>query len=364
MLSKKGLTLLADLISQKTIDGNKTAQKDALQIIANYLGSDFTCQTFSSNGYDSAIYLPKNGGQIDVLLSAHIDVVPAVDPLFTVKKREGRFSGRGVFDMKGPLVAMIEALHVFSKKQTNTHIGLLVTSDEEKGGVHGTRYFLENFSYKPKVVIVPDGGNNFDIAIEEKGVLNIELIAEGVNAHTGRPWEGINATHQLIETINQIIQLYPVGKKRDWQTTASVVAFESEYKANNIVPAYAKAKINFRYIKKDSPESILKAVRKISKSLNVTGHVSGTAIAVSPTAKPIRVFRDCVKKETGKLPKCIPYPSTCDARYFSDRSILPIITRPPGGGAHQDDEWISVDGINQFIRILVDFFEQSSRMKY
>jgi succinyl-diaminopimelate desuccinylase len=262
--------------------------------------------------------------------------------------------------MKGSLVAMIEALHIYSKKNTNIHIGLLVTSDEEKGGAHGTRIFLEKYHYKPKVVIVPDGGNDFDIAVEEKGVLSMELVAEGKNAHTARPWEGVNATHQLITVINQIIRLYPVGRKHDWQTTASVVAFESENKANNIVPALAKAKINIRYIKKDAPESIIKAIKKLSKKLTVTARVSGSAIAVPPDAKSIQVFRSCVKKQTGKMPKCIRYPSTCDARYFSDRSILAIITRPSGGGAHQDDEWVSVDGLSRFVRILVDFFERSS----
>ncbi len=361
MLSKDGLILLRELIKLKTVDGNKIEQKKALKMIANYLKTDFVCKYFSHNGYESALYLPKKFQNIDILLSAHMDVVPAPDNLFNVKKKGDKLIGRGTFDMKGPLVALVEALTIHCKNKDDINVGLLVTSDEEKGGLSGTNYFLNTFDYQPKVVIIPDGGNNFEIVTEEKGVLNIELTATGSHAHTARPWEGVNATSNLITAINKIIELYPVGTKKDWQTTASVVAFESENIANNVVPAFAKAKINIRNIGKDSPEAILKSIKKNCHNIIIKSKISGCAITIAPHTRQIKVFRNCVKNYTGKLPKLVNYSSTCDARYFTARSMLTIITRPPGGGAHQNDEWVSIDGLNKFTNILVDFLEQSSK---
>lgn len=360
MLSTKGLRLLRNLVQLQTISGNRLEQKKALQLICYNLPPIFSHRYFSNNGFSSGIFFPKGSNNIDILLSAHIDVVPASRSLFNLRKKKDILYGRGVFDMKGPLVALVEALTVFYKFPQHISVGLLVTSDEEKGGFSGTDFFLRAFHYKPKVAIVPDGGNNFEIVIEEKGVLNIELTHKGTAAHTARPWEGKNAAELLVKTVNKVLNHFPTGTANQWRTTAALTFLETETIASNTLSSYAKARINFRYIKNDSPKLILKTISHFDKKVDIKVRSRGDAVKLSSKTWPISLFREITKARLGRIVPLVKYPSTCDARFFAGRSIPTIITRPPGGGAHGEQEWVSLRGLGAFTEILIDFLKRAS----
>lgn len=361
MLSTNGLKLLHDLVQLQTTLGNRLEQKKALQIIHRNLPPIFFGRYFSNNGYDSGFFYPKANKKVDIILSAHIDVAPASKSLFNLRKKGDMLHGRGTFDMKGPLVSLVEALTLFYKLPQRISVGLLITSDEEKGGFSGTDFFLKTFSYQPKIAVVPDGGNNFEIVVEEKGVLNIELDHQGTAAHSARPWEGENAAELLVKTVNKVLNRFPAGTANQWRTTAALTSLKAESHASNILPACARARINFRFIKKDSTELILKTIRRFDNNVDIKAYLRGDAVKLSARAWPISLFREITKVHTGRLTPFIRYPSTCDARFFAGRAIPTIITRSPGGGAHGEQEWVSLRGLGKFTDILVDFLEQASK---
>lgn len=361
MLSSNGLGLLRELIQQQTTSGNRLEQKRALQVIRRNLPPIFAARYFSNNGFDSGFFSPKGSEKTDILLSAHIDVAPAPKNLFNLRKKGDKLYGRGTFDMKGPLAALLEALAIFYRFPQHISVGLLVTSDEEKGGFDGTDFFLKTFPYRPKAVIVPDGGNNFEIVIEEKGVLNVELFHQGTAAHSARPWEGKNAAEILVKTVNKVLNRFPAGTANQWRTTAALTSLEAESQVGNVLPARARARVNFRFIQKDSPELILKTIRRLDNKVGIKAYPRGDAVKLSARAWPTPLFRAITKAHIGRLAPFVKYPSTCDARFFASRAIPTIITRPPGGGAHGEKEWVSLRGLGAFAEILVDFLKQASK---
>lgn len=357
MKSKKLLKFLKDIVYLQTTPGNKNQQKNALRMIQEHLPQFFCAKYFSKNNYPSAFFYPKNSTSIDIILSAHIDVVPAKEGLFRLIRKGDKLFGRGVFDMKGPLVALVESLNLYYHDSKGLTIGLLVTSDEEKGGFKGTNFFLDNYkSFRPKLAIVADGGNNFDIVIEEKGVLKLEILYSGRSAHGARPWEGVNAANNLVKALERVIKKYPDSDSDKWNTTAALTSFDIELGAANVVPHFAKARLNFRYIAKDSLELIIKSIKRLDKNIDIKVIAHGKAMKVSPKLFPVKLFKTITETHVGHSVSFVKYSSTCDARFFVEKNIPTIITRPSGGAAHGDNEWISIDSLDAFVGILLNFF--------
>lgn len=358
MISAGAYHLLKNIVGLPTTTNNKKEQRQVLKVIQKYL-SAFQVQYFSKKGFCSAFFYPKSVDikSMDIILSGHIDVVSAPKNMFKLIKKGDKLLGRGVFDMKGPLVALVEALNLYYKNGGKLRIGLLVTSDEELGGYNGTKFFLEKTKIKSKLAIVPDGGNNFEIVIAEKGVLDLLLSYKGVPAHVARPWEGNNAAEQLIRVVNKIIQHFPPGTKNQWQTMAVVTSFETQTKANNILPHFAKARINFRFIKDDTPEQILAVVKKVHPGVKIKICKFANALEIWPRSPFVQLFKKIVQSHVNFSPQLVRYPSACDARFFAAKNIPVIITRPSGGNAHGKDEWASLSSLDNFGRILVSFFK-------
>ncbi|MDR0399514.1 MAG: M20/M25/M40 family metallo-hydrolase [Treponema sp.] len=148
---------------------------------------------------------PQNGG---VLILAHYDVVPAeadkwtVDP-FGAEIREGFLYGRGAQDMKGSLIAILEAAEGlieggFSPKR---EIWFALGGDEERSGLSGARHTAAWFSSRGQTFswILDEGspvvmnqvrGVKIPLAlfgVEEKGFLSAVLEVSQRPGHASQP---------------------------------------------------------------------------------------------------------------------------------------------------------------------------------
>lgn len=129
----------------------------------------FGFKTASCDGYVGTVDL--NGGEQELAVLAHLDVVPAgegwdTDP-YTVVEKDGMIFGRGVSDDKGPAVAALYAMKAV--KDLNLPVSkncrLILGTDEECGSGDLKYYFSKN-KY-PKYAFTPDA--NFPVTNGEKG---------------------------------------------------------------------------------------------------------------------------------------------------------------------------------------------------
>ena len=107
--------------------------------------------------------------------------------------------------MKGALAILLELFLKAHREQPGISLGLVITSDEEIGGMHGLRYLIEDCGLRCQLAIIPDGGSLNEITIAEKGILHRRVFCRGEAAHAARPWLVENALHRLIEGLAKLI---------------------------------------------------------------------------------------------------------------------------------------------------------------
>ena len=117
----------------------------------------------------STVVLPKDVERPEVMLFAHLDVVSLPEGTeYRSRIKDGRLYGPGAGDMKGELAILLELFRTLHQKRPGISLGLVVTSDEESGGTHGTRFLFEDYGLRCGTAIIPDSGSVNDIAVEEK----------------------------------------------------------------------------------------------------------------------------------------------------------------------------------------------------
>lgn len=182
-----------------------------------------------------------------MIISGHLDVVPADDDKFFLKEEDDKLFGRGVYDMKAEVVASLYAIKSFIKSKKNLKIAVVLTSDEEIDGA-GTKYLLNEINYKSKFAIVPDGGSIDKICNQQKGFWQFSLSVFGKNAHASNPWEGVNAIEKSMSLIQVIKDKFSdPDKVSEWQTSVVVTKIESG-EALNQVPSEAVLNLSLIHI--------------------------------------------------------------------------------------------------------------------
>ena len=174
---------------------------------------DIRYTAVTHNNVPSLMILP-NENYSPVLLMSHFDVVEVENTaLFTPKERNGKLYGRGAIDDKYGVALSLTLFENHLAQLTKAGLGqeampfgLLLTGDEEIGGSNGTAKAIDHFSTDFFITI--DGGSPDLIVTKEKGILLLELTAQGKAAHAARPWLGQNAFDILTNDYLRIQELF------------------------------------------------------------------------------------------------------------------------------------------------------------
>src|SRR4030066_642652 len=220
-VEKEVTNFLSGLIRVNTTNptGNETV---AAKYTAKTLEKDdFNCEILeSAPGRGSVVTRLKGAGEKpSLLLLSHLDVVAAnpkewsVDP-FGGTVKDGCVWGRGALDMKGMTAIEVMALKLLKRNNVRLKgdVVLAATADEEKGGMAGAGYLLENF---PREVfanyVLNEGGglaisagskNVYTGQTAEKGLLWLRVKAKGFPGHGSTP----NVTDNAILRMNKVIE--------------------------------------------------------------------------------------------------------------------------------------------------------------
>src|SRR3989338_1098990 len=361
-------TILQQLISFKTVSKDKEEGKRAIELIKKELSNlSLFINEYDSNGFASIVFSTKPTKNPKVILQGHLDVVPGSEKVFIPKIREGRLYGRGAFDMKFAIASYIKLLKDLGKDNLkNYDIAVMITTDEELGGEHGVKHVL-NQGYRAKVCVLPDGGENWSFQEGAKGVYHLEVEAKGKSAHGSRPWEGKNALEDLTDFLNVLRSEFvkePCGDKRHYHNTLNVGKIEGGNAANKI-PDSARALIDMRFTpdtKLEDLKKLVKNTQKKYKNITVEELATGNSYRVDKNNRYLKLFIRMVKNKLGIKPEFIFSHGSSDARFFLDKNIPTILLRPTGGNIHAEEEWIDVEDLQRFYRVLKDFVTKTGRI--
>lgn len=335
------------LISFPTYHGNDLAFKELFSYVESQMSEFFVKDIIVNyNNHDNHNLLISNveTNDFDVIFYGHVDVVK--NDVYKAKVVKNKLYGRGAIDMKGQVAVMMEVL-----KNTNTSkkIGLLLTSDEEVGGFCCQTIAKD---LNARFVIMPDGGKDFELIVEEKGLAQLEINATGVSAHGSEPFNGDNAIIKLMNLYNDLISIYPLPKsKDDWKLSITLSTL-SGGDANNKVPASATMTLDIRYTSNDNINRIINYIRNYSDDVTLKVLDLEPVFYLDQDVDIVKDFIKSVEKILNNKLVITKCPAGSDAPYFSSKEIPVIIMNPIGNYWHNPSEYAEIDSYYTLYKIL------------
>ncbi len=341
-----------------------------------------------------------------------------VDP-FSGEKKDGFVWGRGAIDMKAQATGIMEAVESllaegFSPKRT---IYLAFGHDEEVMGKNGSQKISEHLRMQGVhlAALLDEGGfitsgafpgvqDPFAlIGISEKGYLTLQMSAAGKPGHSSTPPRqtaiGIIAralallddqpfparSDFVLPTLHKLSYLLPfdmqlvaanswlfkkilvnqLGKSAQLnamiRTTHAATIIQGGIK-DNVLPAAASAKVNFRLLPGDSIESVIQHVKRVVADPRVEIKIDELnggweASQVSPVDTPAYYSLELITRQVFNNVLVAPfvflaatdsrhYQAICKNIYKFSPLILSIQEQQ---GMHGINERISIDGFKQMI---------------
>ena len=363
------VNLLAELVAARTENppGNERAAAAILESFFQRYG--IPCETHESvPGRTNVLGRVGSDGKI-LLLAGHLDVVSAGDgwdtPPFEPTIREGRMFGRGVVDNKGPTAAI--ALAGACLKECVQLDGTLVLAglaDEECGSTHGLEYLLREEKLSVDFAIIPDiAGNMEEIDIAEKGLLFLEIISHGRQAHGSVPEEGVNAIWNLNAVLNKLRERgVPKAKHRLLTPPSLNLGTIRGGVAPNVVPAKASAVVDVRFLPGQTAEGIKGSVksllRETEKELSSARFEIKEVQALPPTEVPednelVAVLQDATREVVGRTPQVVGIGGASVTKQLISRGI-PAVGFGVGDASlqHVANESIRLDDLITFAQVM------------
>lgn len=211
--------------------------------------------------------LKPEGASFKFLLEGHLDVVSPeeMEKPFDGEIVDGYLYGRGVSDMKGgaaaQLAAFIAAANTPGLKQ---EIYLMFTTDEEYAGEEVKKAFSQQLLPKVDLAMIAEP-TDLKMVTAHKGEAWSEAEFFGKSAHSSMPWDGKNAIYmaaQFIENLRPRIREIEARATEDGTPTMNVGVI-SGGTSPNLVPSFAKMRIDIRYLPGEGYEQYEAALQEV-----------------------------------------------------------------------------------------------------
>jgi succinyl-diaminopimelate desuccinylase len=290
-----------------------------------------------------------------VVFHGHLDVVPARAEQFDPRVEGDRLIGRGAYDMKGGLAAMMCSLKDL-ERQDGARVRFVCVPDEES----------EETDDRATSAVVKRGlGGDFaitgeptdmHIGVEAKGVLVMRIVVQGRAAHSSTPWLGDNAVLKAIDVFRAIESLPFTRESSEMFDRPSInLGRIAGGDALNKVPDECTMAVDVRYLPGQDPGEILAQVRKIPE-IDVTRTFIWPPVTVSRKDPYVIGLRDAVARSTPDMEiVSVGRDGASDAASFIAAGIPAVEFGPAGAGHHGPEEWVSLSSLARYRRALGDF---------
>ncbi len=290
-----------------------------------------------------------------IVLHGHIDVVPAHPEQFEPRIEGDRLIGRGAYDMKGALAAMMCAVND-ATLQDRVRVQFICVPDEESEDVehHSIDWLVRERGIKADFAITGEP-TDLHIGVQAKGVLAVRVQIGGTAAHGSTPWLGDNAILKAHDVFRRIETMPFSRESSDLFDRPSInLARINGGDAFNKVPDRCEMDVDIRYLPGQDPGAILAQIRALPDTEII--RCATWPPAVVPRSNPYVVaLREAVAGLTEGESMSVGRDGASDAITFLDAGIPAVEFGPVGAGHHGPDEWVSVSSLARYRRALGDF---------
>lgn len=349
---------LSKLVNCQTLPGNIEENAKALDLVESWIDKAAFVRRVKNGKAEILIAGNKETNEPDVAYLVHMDVVAGNPEQFEMHIDGDKLIGRGTSDMKFSVPMGISLLNeMLGNKKIS--FALVITTDEEVGGFEGTNHLVNMMKYKPKLLIVPDGGDNLTFVDRAKGVCQLFIEATGIPAHASRPWKGRNALADLVELGHMLLAKYGKNNlKEGWKTTMNIGVIQGGISVNQVCDK-AVMKLDFRHpetvTEKEITDEVKDMANKIGDHFKITPGVNGLPTFVDVKETKVKYFLEIMSESMGQKIEVAPTHGASDARWFAKYKTPVLMIKPIGGEIHSENEWISLSSSLKFFEGLRKF---------
>ena len=342
------LSLLEALIRCRPVSSDVNAVNRAMRLIQEFLQARQVPCVMEESDSRLVLYASTHPGkQQALLLNAHVDVVPAEGELFEPRLEDGRLYARGASDDLGNVVCMVELL---CRQLGKASIGAIFSADEEIGGA-STAAMIQKGYGASRMAIVLDGPS-CRVANAQKGIMILRLTARGKGGHAAAPWEHDNPIDKLMDGYLRFrAQWKQPSAEQQWQNSMAACKIEAGY-ADNQIPDEASMTINFRFLEQDDPEKIIAQLKELS-GLEVEGGRHCSPMFSDENSPELQKLLGLIHQYYPQQPaEFLKMNGATDARHMQSLGVPIAISSVLGEGAHSKVEWLELESIDKYIRII------------
>jgi acetylornithine deacetylase len=363
--------LLKELVSINSVNPDLVPGAAGEGEIASFCGRWLETQGFevhrleARKGRPSIVGIAKGkGGGRSLMFNGHIDTVTLAgydgDPL-DARVEDGKLYGRGSFDMKCGVAAMMVAAAKAAKRKLAGDLMVACVADEEYASL-GTEEVSRRFKTDAAIVTEP---SHLELTLVHKGFVWFTVTIEGRAAHGSRPELGVDA---IAKAGHFLVALEAYGQKllagtphpilRTGSVHASIVKGGEEISS---YPAHCAISLERRTIPGETGDTVEKELRAILDRLAGTvadfryrleRGLERVPFEAKPEEPIVAALRKHATQALGREPKLRGEPFWTDCAILKEAGISCVLFGADGAGAHAATEWADLRSVETLASVL------------
>jgi len=315
-----------------------------------------------------------NSGGKTLMLNAHTDTVgvSGMENPFSGRIEDGKLYGRGAYDMKGSIAAILAAAK-FIQDNRITFGGDLILSfvaDEEHESI-GAQALVQKLNADAAIVTEPTG---LDLCLAHRGFGIFKITTQGKTAHGGNHMLGTDANLKMGLLLTELsILSHKLPKERKHALCGDASMHVPLIKGGRSLFVYSNEctiHVERRTLPGETERMIESELSEIIKKIEQTDPdfraemepvIWRSPYEVDSKAPVVVDLKAAAASVLGRTPITIGHTWWEDSAIFGEAGIECAIIGPKGGGIHEDIEWVETESVVKLAEILYGTAERFCR---
>jgi acetylornithine deacetylase len=304
-----------------------------------------------------------SGGGRTLLLNAHMDVVgvDGVDWPFEPQVANGRMYGRGAYDMKAGLAAIMWAGAAAARNPGAGDVLVTGVCDEEFASI-GAQALAKRVTADAAIVTEPSGADPA-VCVAHKGFSWHTIGVTGKAAHGSRPEEGVDAIARMghvLVALERLDRRLRSGARHHLLGTGSLHASLIEGGLElSTYPDRCVLQLERRTVPGETADVVETELSGMLAELAAADPELHATLETTLVRDPFEVdagapIVEAVRTAAGRDLPVIGVPFWADSAIFAAAGIPTVIYGPGGAGAHAAVEYVELDQLDRVAATLIE----------